>query len=47
MASLGWETAMALHRIENPFDRPYRTLKALGVPDEVFSRAGGLLRIAA
>lgn len=47
MANLGWKKVMALHRIENPFDRPYLTLKALGVPDEVFTRAGSLLRIAA
>ena len=47
MANLGWKQTMELHRLENPFDKPYLTLKALGVPDEVFTRAGTLLRIAA
>lgn len=31
----------------NPLERPYRLLKALGVPDDVFSRAEGLLRLKA
>ena len=44
---LGWRKAAALRRIENPFDAAYLTLKELGVPGEVFTRAGSLLRIAA
>ena len=41
---LGWRKARALGRLENPFDAAYLTLKELGVPDEVFTRAGSLLR---
>jgi uncharacterized protein len=43
--SLGIGRALQLRRIANPFDKPAEILRALGVPDEAFTRAGTLLRL--
>ncbi|HEY9248405.1 MAG TPA: amidohydrolase family protein [Rariglobus sp.] len=48
LSCLGWisvRQALALRRIANPFDLNVALMKALGVPDAVFSRAGKLLRL--
>jgi len=42
--SLGLREAVKLHGIRNPFDRAYLTLKRVGLPDHVFTRAQDLLR---
>ena len=42
---LGWRKGMALRRILNPFDKALMTIRELGVPEQVFSRAEQLLRI--
>lgn len=44
---LGWCTAVDIRKISNPFENGYRMMKALGVPDEVFNRAGELLKLPA
>lgn len=44
---LGWRKAQELRAITNPLDKVYQTIRALGVPDEVFSRAGRVLRLPA
>ena len=41
---LGWRRYRALAALSNPFDRARETLRAFGVPEAVFSRAGTLLR---
>lgn len=46
LAGLGLARWRRVRAIANPFDRAYFALKLLGLPDEVFSRAGSLLRIA-
>lgn len=45
--SVGIRRAFALRRMTNPFDKPAALLRALGVPDEAFTRAGSLLRLPA
>lgn len=45
--TLGWRRARELNGMENPFDKTLRTLERLGAPQEVFSRAGELLRLPA
>jgi uncharacterized protein len=40
---LGFRKTRELARIPNPLERNVRTLQALGVPDDVFERAGRLL----
>ncbi len=42
--SLGLSETMRLHAIQNPFDRAYLTLEKMGLPDDVFTRAQGILR---
>ncbi len=42
---IGTSVVRKLGRIKNPFDRAYRTLQALGVPDEVFTRGWDLLSL--
>ncbi|HWH68464.1 MAG TPA: amidohydrolase family protein [Candidatus Sulfotelmatobacter sp.] len=42
---LGWRKALTLRRTRNLLDRALLTMKELGVPEQVFSRAGDLLRI--
>lgn len=42
---LGWRKARALRAIANPLDKVYETMKALGVPEEVFRRGESLLRL--
>jgi hypothetical protein len=37
--------ALRLWKTPNPFDQPLEIMKALGLPDAVFSRAGTLLRL--
>jgi uncharacterized protein len=48
LSCLGWVSlrrALALRRLSNPFDLGVGMMKALGVPDPVFARAGQLLRL--
>lgn len=45
--SLGLERARRLHRLGNPFEKTRQTLRALGVPEEAFTRARSLLRLPA
>jgi len=40
----GTHAARALRKVKNPFDYPWKVLSALGMPEEVFSRAWRLLR---
>lgn len=42
---LGVKRFRALQGEDNPFNRPLQILKAMGLPDEIFSRAGHLLRM--
>ena len=42
---LGWKRTMALRRIPNLFNKAVRTMRELGVPEAVFSRAETLLRM--
>jgi predicted TIM-barrel fold metal-dependent hydrolase len=42
---IGFRRTLALQREQNPINRSLRALQELGVPDSVFSRAGGLLRL--
>ncbi|HPS01892.1 MAG TPA: amidohydrolase family protein, partial [Candidatus Sumerlaeota bacterium] len=42
---IGLRRAMVLTRIENPFDKALLTLKELGAPEQIFSRAERLLRL--
>jgi len=37
---------LALHRVRNPFVRAAGTMRALGIPEAAFTRAGALLRLA-
>jgi hypothetical protein len=41
---LGLRQALRLRAVPNPFDRVFLTMRAMGLPDQVFSRAGELLR---
>ena len=41
---LGWRKAWALQRLTNPLEKTWRTMAELGVTEDVFSRAGTLLR---
>jgi len=41
----GRKKATNLSKLSNPFDRAWKTVKATGIPDEVFSRAVTLLKI--
>ncbi|EKD26399.1 MAG: amidohydrolase 2 [uncultured bacterium] len=43
--SIGFKKAWTVNQLENPFDKSYFTLKNMGVPDEVFTRAGKILRL--
>lgn len=43
--SIGRKGVREILRETNPLERPYRLMRALGMPDEVFSRAGQLLRL--
>lgn len=43
---LGWRKAMELRETVNPFDKALFTMRELGVPEEVFSRAESLLRLS-
>lgn len=45
--AIGLNRAQAIRRAGNLFDKPYMMMKALGVPDDVFGRAGELLRLPA
>jgi len=45
--SIGRKAVREILDETNPLEKPYRLLKALGVPEEVFSRAGRLLRLEA
>jgi len=45
--SLGLRKTLFLRKIRNPFDAPYRILKEMGFPDEVFDRGRSLLKIPA
>ncbi|OGV43286.1 MAG: hypothetical protein A2X46_06510 [Lentisphaerae bacterium GWF2_57_35] len=45
VSKLGIKRVNELGKLENPFERSYSTMKALGVPDEVFARAENLLRL--
>ena len=38
--------ALELRKMANPFDRGVEIIKAAGVPDAVFARAGELLRLS-
>lgn len=42
---LGARNALRLAGIVNPLEKTYSTVKRLGLPDEVFSRAGEVLRV--
>jgi predicted TIM-barrel fold metal-dependent hydrolase len=42
---IGFRRTLALKREQNPINRSLRVLQELGLPDSVFSRAGGLLRV--
>lgn len=42
---LGFRRTRALQREQNPFNRSLRMAQELGLPEEIFSRASGLLRI--
>jgi len=42
---VGVRRLLELRRIKNPFDQAAQLMRAAGVPNEVFSRAGSLLRI--
>lgn len=44
---LGWRKAWELYRIENPFEKALMFIKESGAPDEVFYRAGSLLKLPA
>lgn len=44
---LGWRQARALSAVDNPLERAYLTMRSLGLPPEVFTRAGQLLRLPA
>ena len=44
-ATLGIGKARQLRRIHNPFEKACRTLRALGIPEEAFTRANSLLRL--
>lgn len=41
---IGFRRTLALKREQNPITRALRVMQELGMPDSVFSRAGGLLR---
>ncbi len=41
---IGLRRVLALRRMENPFDQVIETFRAVGVPDECFSRVATLLR---
>lgn len=41
---IGLKNALQLHRVKNPFDKPYLMIKKMGVPEEVFTRAEKILR---
>lgn len=44
---LGWRRAQELRAIANPLEKAHLTMRALGVPQEVFSRAEDLLKLPA
>ena len=43
---VGIRRLLKLGQIRNPFDQPVELMRAAGVPEEVFARAGRLLRIS-
>lgn len=43
--NIGPVKALKLQMNPNPFDRLYLTMRAVGMPDAVFTRAGGILRM--
>ena len=45
--SIGLSGVREVLRETNPLDRPFLLMKRMGLPDEVFSRAGSVLRLAA
>jgi hypothetical protein len=44
MGLFGVRTWWRLRRLRNPLERDYRLKRAMGFPDEVFTRAARLLR---
>lgn len=42
---LGWRRAMALGRMTNPLDQALLTMKGMGVTEEIFGRAGEILKL--
>lgn len=45
LGAIGLGDALRVHRIANPFDQSLELMRSAGVPAEVFTRAGQLLRI--
>ncbi len=43
--SIGASAVREIRAEPNPLERPYRLMRAMGVPEEVFTRAGRLLRL--
>jgi predicted TIM-barrel fold metal-dependent hydrolase len=43
---LGWKKARLLEEVSNPLEKAYRVIREFGVPDEVFTRAGDILKIS-
>lgn len=43
---VGFRRTRALRCEQNPFNRPLRVLQEMGMPETIFSRAGGLLKIS-
>lgn len=44
VGSVGWRAAWTAQQTVNPFDQPVALMQSAGVPEEVFARAGSLLR---
>lgn len=43
LLAIGWRAVQEILHAPNPLDRPYLLMRAMGLPDEVFTRAGRLL----
>lgn len=45
--AIGWRGVREVTGAGNPLDRPYLLMRAMGLPDAVFTRAGSVLRLPA
>lgn len=44
--SVNYESFRQIQNIDNPIERDFQFKRSLGFPDEVFTRAGDLLRLS-